>query len=103
MELDWKDFQRSLALGISSEYYIKLAVLNIRSGDFLLFLGETCYYTLRELCTNKKNGDLTTSRWIIIEQEPVVEFLLDIFDLGWAPRNRDIGDDTGLLSFEDME
>ena len=147
MELDWKDFQRSLALGISSEYYIKLAVLteeamaphsstlswqilwteepgrlqsmgslgvghdwatsfslfifthwrrkwqptpvllpgesqggepgglpsmgshrvghdwsdlaaaavlNIRSGDFLLFLGETLYYTVRELCTNKK-------------------------------------------------
>ena len=146
MELDWKDFQRSLALGISSEYYIKLAVLtekamatnsntlawqiqwteepgrlqsmgwlgverdftftftfhfhalekemathssvlawkipgvgepgglpslgshrvghdwsdlaaaaavlNIRSGDFLLFLGETWCYTLRELCTN---------------------------------------------------
>ena len=58
---------KDLALGISSEYYVKLAVLNIRSRDFLLFLGESQYYRGRELRFNKKKSDLATSRWIVIE------------------------------------
>lgn len=45
---------KDLALGVSSEYYVKLAVLNIRSRDFLLFLGESQYYRGRELRFNKK-------------------------------------------------
>lgn len=34
---------------------------------------------------------------------PSIQFLLGLFDLSQAPRNRHIRDQAGILQFEDME